>query len=143
VPNAPRLAQYRREAATGGLDSPAYRQAVTDARSSLRQVLEHIVRRDRLDALIGPTARPARLISEEAQPDTRGFRDLASLTGWPDLIVPAGFVTIPSLPVGLSFVGPPFSEARLFALGGAFERARPVRRVPPHTPALPGEHIEY
>jgi amidase len=47
------------------------------------------------------------------------------------------------LPIGLSFLGPAFSEPRLLALGNAFEQARPVRRLPPTTPALPGERFEY
>ena len=76
-------------------------------------------------------------------PESRGWRDLASLAGWPELAVPAGFTKDPALPVGLSFLGPAFSEAKLFALGYAFERAQPVRRLPLTTPPLPGERFEY
>jgi amidase len=43
--------------------------------------------------------------------------------------------------VGISFLGRPFSEARLLALGYAFEQATRVRRDPVHAPALPGETI--
>jgi amidase len=43
----------------------------------------------------------------------------------------------------MSFLGPAFSEARLLALGHAFERTHPVRRLPPTTPVLPGERREY
>ena len=46
--------------------------------------------------------------------------NIANLTGFPDLIVPAGF-TGDSLPVGLSFTGPAFSEPKLLALGYSFE----------------------
>ena len=66
--------------------------------------------------------------------------DIANLTGFPDLIVPAGF-TGDSLPVGLSFLGPAFSEPKLLALGYSFEQATKARRRPIHTPALPGEGI--
>jgi amidase len=109
----------------------------------IRELLDWTLRRERLDALIGPTIRPARLISEEAVPEARGFRDLAALSGWPDLTVPAGSTSEPLLPVGLSFVGPAFSDAKLLAFGHAFERARPVRRLPSSTPPLPGERFEY
>ena len=68
---------------------------------------------------------------------------LANLSGWPDLIVPAGFTSDPPLPVALSFIGPAFSEARLLALGYAFEMALPVLRLPVNTPPLAGERIEY
>lgn len=53
---------------------------------------------------------------------------LANLTGWPGLVVPAGFTGDPVLPVTLSFVGPTFSA---------------VRRLAPTTPPLPGERFEY
>jgi len=47
------------------------------------------------------------------------------------------------LPVTLSFIGPAFSEARLLALGYAFEQAMPARMLPITTPALAGETITY
>ena len=143
VPNPARLAAYRREAATSGFDGQPYRSAVTEGRKIVRDALEWIMARQRLDAFVGPTIRPARLIAQESQPEARGFRDLAPLAGWPDLSVPAGYTTDPPLPVGLSFVGRPFTEARLLSLGLAFEKARPMRRVPPTTPPLPGERFEY
>ena len=59
----------------------------------------------------------------------------ANLTGFPDLIVPAGF-TGDGLPVGLSFLGRAFDEPRLLALGYAFEQATRARRLPVHTPPL-------
>jgi len=46
-----------------------------------------------------------------------------------------------SLPVGLSLLGPAFSEPKLLALGYSFEQATKARRRPIHTPALPGEGI--
>jgi len=42
--------------------------------------------------------------------------------------VPAGFVR--GLPLGLSFVGPAWSEWRLLGLGAAFEQATRQRRSP-------------
>jgi len=66
--------------------------------------------------------------------------DIANLTGFPDLIVPAGF-TGDSLPVGLSFFGRAFSEPKLLSLGYSFEQATHARRVPIHAPALLGEGI--
>jgi amidase len=66
--------------------------------------------------------------------------NLANLTGFPDLIVPAGF-TGDHLPVGLSFLAPAFGEGRLLALGYSFEQASRARRLPVHTPRLRGETI--
>ena len=141
-PQPARLAAYRREAATSGLDGQPYRSALKEGRTIVRDALEWMMARHRLDALIDRRFVPLALIAEEIQPEPRGFRDLP-LAGWPDLSVPAGYTAEPPLPIGLSFVGRPFTEARLLSLGLAFERARPMRRVPPTTPPLPGERFEY
>jgi amidase len=69
-----------------------------------------------------------------------GATNIANLTGFPDLIVPAGF-TGDRLPVTLSFLGPAFSEPRLLALGYSFEQLTRARRVPRQTPLLSGEVI--
>ncbi|WP_367613588.1 hypothetical protein [Sphingomonas sp. AP4-R1] len=48
------------------------------------------------------------------------------MAGYPHLTVPMGDVK--GLPVGLSFIGPAWSEAKLLALGAAYEAARgPIR----------------
>jgi amidase len=83
------------------------------------------------------------LIADTGAPGTGGTAsatNIANLTGFPDLIVPAGF-TGDNLPVGLSFFGPAFSEPRLLALGYSFEQATRARRRPVHAPARPGESI--
>ena len=64
--------------------------------------------------------------------------NLANLTGFPDLIVPAGF-TGDELPVALSFLGPAFSEPKLLAIGYSFEQTTRARRLPVHTPRLQSE----
>ncbi len=52
----------------------------------------------------------------------------AAIAGYPNLSVPMGMVD--GLPVGLSFVGPKWSEATLLAYGYAYEQAS-KKRVPP------------
>jgi len=66
--------------------------------------------------------------------------NIANLTGFPDLIVPAGF-TGNALPVGISFFGPAYSEQRLLSLGYSFEQATHARSRPVNTPPLKGESI--
>ena len=46
-----------------------------------------------------------------------------------------------TVPVAMSFLGPAFSEARLLAIGYSFEQATKARRLPVHTPLLPGNSI--
>jgi amidase len=50
------------------------------------------------------------------------------VAGYPAISVPAGAVF--GLPVGLSFIGPRWSEPRLIALAYAFEQAAGARLVP-------------
>ena len=47
---------------------------------------------------------------------------IANLTGFPALVLPAG-ETSERLPIGFQLLGPPFSEARLLAVGHALEAA--------------------
>ncbi|MCW5626676.1 MAG: aspartyl/glutamyl-tRNA amidotransferase subunit A [Burkholderiales bacterium] len=50
------------------------------------------------------------------------YTGVASLTGLPSLNVPCGFDS-DGLPVGMQIIGAPFSEARLFSIGHAFQQA--------------------
>ncbi len=97
---------------------------------------------ERLDAIVYPTSprRPDLVDGGGGGGGGPSATNIANLTGFPDLIVPAGF-TSNRLPVGISFLGPAFSEARLLGLGYAFEQATRARRDPVNTPALPGEGI--
>lgn len=151
VPNKNRLESYRRELKAGTLDDKPYQSALEDGRKIVRENLEWFIARDKLDAFIAPTSSaPPRPISEDDRPPAPSGRPnngspahLGNVSGWPDLIVPAGFTSDPVLPVTLSFIGPAFSEARLLALGFAFEQALPARALPVTTPPLPGEIIQY
>jgi amidase len=108
-------------------------------RRAVREKLQWFLTKEKLDALIVPTAsRPPRLIKDDGvtlPPNLyAGTAILAKVTGWPDSIVSASFTSDPALPVGWSFIGPAFSEARLLALGYAFEQANPARTLPVTTP---------
>ena len=63
---------------------------------------------------------------------------IASETGFPDLIVPAG-MTKEGLPVTISFIGTAFSEPKLLGYGYDFEQATKALAVPKMTPVLPGD----
>ena len=53
---------------------------------------------------------------------------LPAVAGYPHLTVPMGFVD--GLPVGMSFIGPAWSDARVLSLGYAFEQRTQARRPP-------------
>ena len=52
----------------------------------------------------------------------------AAVAGYPSITVPAGFVH--GLPVGISFIGRPWTEAKLISLGYAYEQATKHRKPP-------------
>ena len=56
------------------------------------------------------------------------------MAGYTHLTVPMGAVD--GLPVGLSFIGPAWSESLLLALGRDFERRAMARRPPQFLPSL-------
>ena len=141
-PNPPRWSLFVREAGSGSMDDARYVSVHDHVLPAVRLVVDRLLASERLDALVYPTAsrRPALVAGPADPPSTPSATNIANLTGFPDLIVPAGF-TSDRLPVGISFFGPAFSEPKLLALGYAFEQATRARRQPVHAPALPGETL--
>jgi amidase len=144
-PNPARWAWFKRDASSGSLDNYRYTSVRDYGLPLVRAAVEGIFAAEKLDAIVYPTSprRPALLTAPpETAPasPTASATNIANLTGFPDLIVPAGF-TGDSLPVGISFFGPAFSELKLLSLGYSFEQATHVRRRPVHAPALEGEAI--
>jgi amidase len=143
-PNPTRWNLFKREAASGKLDDYRYTSIHEQGLALVRATLEGIISSNQLDAIVYPTS-PRRPALIAAPPATGGggvgsATNFANLSGFPDLIVPAGF-TGDDLPVGISFFGPAFSEPKLLALGYSFEQATQAIRVPVTTPARPGEVI--
>lgn len=149
-PNHGRLTLFRSEAKYPPLTDPAYLAAKNFGLPYVREALQAIFDTNKLDAIVYPTSpRRPQKIGEEPNPATAAGpnqplspTNYANLSGFPDLIVPAGFTTN-GLPVGISFFGPAFTEPKLLGLGYAFEQATHARRLPVHTPILPGEKITY
>jgi amidase len=143
-PNPNRWTLMKREAGSGGLGDYRYTSVRDHALPMVRALVEGILKSQELDAIVYPTL-PKRPPLLTAPPDPPGGAagtpaNLANLTGFPDLIVPAGF-TGDGLPVGLSFFGPAYSEPRLLAFGYSFEQATRARRLPVHTPPMQTETI--
>jgi len=151
-PNPSRWTLFKRELESGSTTDYRYTAVHDFGLPMIRAVVEGMLASQQLDAIAYPTAsrRPPLIAALPPGAGTTtasalsaaglAASDIANLTGFPDLIVPAGF-TGDSLPVGLSLLGPAFSEPKLLSLGYSFEQATKARRRPIHTPALPGEAI--
>jgi amidase len=101
------------------------------------QGIDATVTKFKLDAIVAPTQGPADLIDlVNGDAGGRGsFTSPAAVAGYPHVTVPMGMVH--GLSVGLSFIGPAWSEARLLELAYAFEQAAPARRKPTFAPTAP------
>ncbi len=121
---------FEKAQALGGLDTPAYREALAAcAKGARTEGLDQAFDTHRLDAIIAPTGGVAWLIDPIAGDHYTGsFSTPAAVAGYPHLTVPSGLVR--GLPVGLSFVGRPWSEWPLLAYGHAYEQAAMARRAP-------------
>ena len=143
-PNPGRWSLMRREEDSGDLDDPEYQAVREHGLALVRSFIDGLLESKKLDAIVYPTSprRPSRIDADSSSRGTRSVSPirLANLTGFPDLVVPAGF-TGNGLPVGISFLGTAFSEPKLLALGYAFEQVTKARRLPINTPSRPDEII--
>jgi amidase len=114
----------------GALTSKKYLNALARCRRYARdEGIDAVLAEHKLDALVAPTSSPAWMTDlVNGDHHTDGFSSPAAVAGYPHLTVPAGFVH--GLPVGLSFVGPAWSEPLLIGLGYSFEQAAQARRSP-------------
>ena len=115
------------------ITDPGYLERRATARKLARAALDDMLTKDNLAAVISPANGPAAIVDPVnggrffGSPST-----LPAVSGYPHLVVPAGEVS--GLPIGLSFLGPAWSEAKLLGLGYAFEQASRARREPQFLP---------
>jgi len=121
----------------GPLTAPAYRTALTTCRTRARALgIDAVMTRLRLDAIVAPTGSPAwptdlingdHFLGASSTP--------AAVAGYPSITVPAGFVH--GLPVGVSFIGRAWSEAKLIQYAFAYEQATRRRKPPQFLRSMP------
>jgi amidase len=119
---------------------PLTEQAYLDARDNCRRLtraegIDAAMDGNKLDALVmltRGTATPLDPINGEG--GSGGSSTLAAVAGYPSVTVPVAQVF--GLPVGLSFVGRAWSEAKLLALAADFEARTHTRREPQFLPTV-------
>jgi amidase len=120
----------------GPLSTPAYKRALANCRSRSRTLgIDAVLKTHRLDAIVAPTGSPAWPIDLiNGDHFTGASSTPAAVAGYPNITVPSGDVQ--GLPVGISFIGAAWSEARLISLAFAYEQATRHRRPPAFAPTL-------
>nr|HRK64849.1 amidase family protein [Terricaulis sp.] len=111
--------------------------AIARAPVAARQVLDGLLTAHGVEALVAPTTGPA-WVTDVVLGDHYvggGASTLPAVAGYPHLTVPMGLVQ--GLPVGLSFIGPAWSEAELLSFGFAYESRANARTRPTYAPSAP------
>jgi amidase len=120
----------------GPLSTPAYRTALAKAKRLSKRGIDGALAKHRLDAIVAPTGGPAwttDLVNGDHY--SGGYSSASAVAGYPHITVPAGFVH--GLPVGLSFFGTAWSDAKLIGYAYAFEQATRARVAPSFAATLP------
>jgi amidase len=126
---------FEKAEATKGLADPDYIAArATSLKAAGVDGIDKLLADNKVVALVAPTASPAwpidAVLGDQSPGGGAGY--LAAVAGYPHITVPMGGVR--GLPVGISFIGPKWAEARLLGLAFAFEQAAPNRQVPTLAP---------
>ena len=115
---------------TRGRETPEYHPALARCHLLTRTVgLDRAMGEQKLDAVVSLASNvpfTADLLTGDHPIVRNSF--VSAVAGYPRITVPAGFVR--GLPVGISFMGTPWSEARLIGLAYSFEQLVHARQQP-------------
>ncbi len=113
----------------GPLTEQDYVKALETSKHVATAGIDSALQEHDLDALVAPTNGPA-WMTDHVNTDhfSISSSSLAAVSGYGSITVPAGFVF--GLPIGLSFIGGPFSEESLIQMAYAYEQATQARRAP-------------
>jgi amidase len=131
---------FERAQASGGVESAEYRAALARARPAAQRALDGRLRTHNVEALVAPTLGPAWstdiLLGDHFVGG--GASRLPAVAGYPHVTVPMGLAG--GLPVGLSFLGGAWSEAKLLGFAYAFEQRARARMPPRYLRSIESEH---
>ena len=113
---------FEKADATLGLHDPGYLDALRRSREMAGpEGIDRMLAETGADALLAPTNGPAWTIDSVNGDHYMGSASaLPAVAGYPHLTVPMGMIA--GMPVGLSLIGPAWSDARVLGLGHGFER---------------------
>lgn len=124
---------FEAAAAKPPITDAAYKDKRATAARLAREALDRMLGDNGLVAIVSPSGGPPAIVDPVNGGGFFGSPSrLPAVSGYPHLTVPAGYAT--GLPIGISFLGAAWSDARLLGLGYAFEQASKARREPEFLP---------
>jgi len=128
---------FEQAQAKGPLTEPAYKKARGEARRLAgKDGLLAVLAKEKLDAVIAPSLSPAWPTDHVLGDHFVGAGyGMSAVAGTPSLTVPIG--DSQGLPLGVTFMGPAYSEGALLGFGYALEQATKARKAPEYRPTLP------
>ena len=122
-------------AASKGTEEPTYAAQRAKSLGIAKGAIDTMLKAANATMLVEPTYGPAWPSDVVGGDHFQGpsASELPAVSGYPHLTVPMGLVR--GLPVGLSFVGPAYSEQALLNAGYAYEQASRARVAPTYAPA--------
>jgi len=128
---------FQQAEATKGLDDPDYIAARANSlRMAGAEGIDRMMRENNVVALTAPTTSRAWTIDPTDDDNGQGSAArLPAIAGYPHLTVPMGFDR--GMPVGISFIGGKWDDARILSLGYAFEQRTHARRAPGAQSSVP------
>ena len=114
---------------TEGLTAEPYTAIAAKTKQMAAESIDKMLGQNNLDALIAPTGGPAWTTDIVTGDHFLGAAStLPAVAGYPHITVPMGDAK--GLPLGISFIGSAWSEAKLIALAYAFEQRTKARKPP-------------
>jgi len=128
---------FEMAAKTKGLEDPAYKEARAKSLKLASDAIDGMLAEGKATILVQPTYGMPWLSDPVYGDQFQGpsASELPAISGYPHLTVPMGLVK--GLPVGLSFIGPRYSEASLLQAGYAYEAASKARVKPGYAATAP------
>ncbi|UHQ21025.1 amidase [Lysobacter sp. KIS68-7] len=127
---------FEKANAKGPLGEAAYLEArAKSKRLAGPDGIDAALKKDNLDVLIAPAMSPAWPTDQVLGDHFVGAGyGVAAVAGYPSLTVPMG--DSHGLPIGIVFIGPAWSEAKLLSIGNAYEQRSKARRPPQFLPTV-------
>ena len=124
---------FQGAAAAPPITDAGYLQRRANARRLAREALDKMLADNTVEILVGPSTGPATIVDPiDGSRSLGSYSTLPAVAGYPHLTLPMGAVS--GLPVNISMIGPAWSDARVLALGYAFEQATHARIDPQFLP---------